>query len=491
MHDLGMLDDVDYDDAMSQSLWWSGFGPPPKPSVVLYPAPKNEFQRYPYFLSYVREYLEKKYGDELLYQGGLDVYLSIDPRLQAAAEASVAHEMRNSAPPLEMSLVSLDPATGMIKALVGGRDFYGDYKGAQVNLAVSKFPPGSSFKAFTAAASLESGRPASIRLYAPETITKPGCRTGCVIKNSSPGESGNWDMATAMGMSINTWFVNLIDEIGFQRVVDLVHRLGVNPTPGPDGFNHQLTLGKNETSPLEMASGYSVFANRGVKADPTPVAKVVRPDGVVLEDNTPPHGTPVMNPIVADWMSQVLRTPIEKGTATGSVKLDRMAAGKTGTVDGHTNAWFVGYVPQLATAVWIGHSDEFRTIYLPGEGEVFGAGPPARAWNAFMNQALVDVPVVNFNPPEPLPPPEQLAVPLPGEQLVKEEVHRPPARTPGVRSIPEDCGGPCVVNPVVQAPQAAAPVPRTTPRPASTAPATAAPPTTAAATTAPSGGGSP
>jgi penicillin-binding protein 1A len=476
MHDLAMLDDVDYDDAMSQDLWWSGFGPPPKPSVVLYPAPKNEYDRYPYVMDYARRYLEQKYGDDQLYQGGLEVYLSIDPRLQAAGEASVADTMRATRSPLEMSLVSVDPATGMVKALVGGRDF----AASQVNLALSKFPAGSSFKAYTVAAALENGLPASIRRYAPETITKPGCRGGCLVKNSSPGESGNWDMATATGMSINTWFVNLIDEVGVNKVVDLVHRLGLDPKTDKYGFNYQLTLGKNEVTPLEMASGYGVFANRGVRADPTPVAKVVRADGVVLEDNTQAHGTAVLNPIVADWTSQVLRTPIEKGTATGSVKLDRMAAGKTGTIDEHTNAWFVGYTPQLSTAVWIGHSDGLYPIYMPGEGEVFGAGPPARTWNAYMNQALFGVPVVNFNPPEPLPPPEQIAVPLPGEQLVKEEVRRPPARTPGIRSIPEDCGGPCVVNPVVQAPQAPAPVPRPT-----------APPPTSAATTAPSGGGSP
>jgi penicillin-binding protein 1A len=489
MHDLVMLDDVDYDDAMSQDLWWSGFGPPPKPSVVLYPAPKNEFQRYPYVMDYARRYLEQKYGDELLYQGGLEIYLSLDPRLQAAAEASVADTMRATSSPLEMSLVSVEPATGMVKALVGGRDFYGDYKNAQVNLALSKFPAGSSFKAYTVAAALENGIPASFGQYAPEMLYRPGCNSVCPIKNSSAGESGYYDMPTATGMSINTWFVELIEKVTVPKVADLVHRLGLNPLQDKYGFTYQLTLGKNEVTPLEMASGYSVFANRGVRAEPTPVAKVVRADGVVLEDNTPPHGTAVLNPIVADWTSQVLRAPIEKGTATGSVKLDRMAAGKTGTIDNHTNAWFVGYTPQLSTAVWIGHSDGIYPIYMPGEGEVFGAGPPARTWNAFMNQALFGVPVVNFNPPEPLPPPDQIAVPLPGEQLVREEVRRPPARTPGIRSIPEDCGGPCVVNPVVQAPQAPAPVPRATAPPPSTAAPTT--PTSAAATTAPTGGGSP
>jgi penicillin-binding protein 1A len=477
MRDINLLTEDEFGVAMKQKLWYSAFGEPPEPSVVFHPAPRNTFSRYPFVVDYVREYLEGKYGAEQLYQGGLQIYASIDPRLQDAAEAVVNDTMRGTQDPLDMALVAVEPATGLIKAMRGGRE--PDYQSGaqQVNLARGKFPAGSSFKAFTVAAALEKGMPATYGFYAPYAVTKPGCNGGCQVVNAAAGEAGYYDMVTATGMSINTWFVDMIERVGIDRTVDLVHRLGLKPLEDKVyGFNYQMTLGKNEVTPQEMAGGYAVFANRGVKADPVPVAKVVKADGTVLEDNTQPHGIAVMNPIVADWVSEVLRAPIEKGTATGVVKLDRMAAGKTGTYLDHTNAWFVGYVPQLATAVWIGHRNGNQTIVMPGEGPVYGAGPPARTWNAFMNEALRDVPVQNFTPPLPLPKPEELAVPLPGERLVLDESRSPAPRGPSPREIPQDCGGPCVVTP---SPTAPAPAPRP-PAPLFTLP----PPASAPATTA-------
>jgi penicillin-binding protein 1A len=450
MFEVGALTDGDYALALEQELWWAGFGAPPRPMTVVHPPPRNQNDRYPYVVDHIRVYLEERYGDDMLHHGGLQVYASMDPRMQAAAENAVTNGLSGTAPPLEMSLVSVEPSTGLVKALVGGRD----WNDSQVNLALSKFPPGSSFKGFTVATALEQGLPASTAFYAPEALYRPGCRGSCEVGNAVGGESGYRDMTSATGMSVNTWFVLLIERLGVNKVVELADRLGVHPVKDAIyGFNYQLTLGKNEVTPLEMASGYGVFANRGVRADPTPVALVLDSDGRVLEDNRQPRGIAVMNPIVADWTNEVLRAPIERGTATGSVKLDRVAAGKTGTIDGHTNAWFVGYVPQLSTAVWVGHRDSnTRTLYMPGEGEVFGAGPPARTWNAFMNEALAGTTAFGFNPLAPLPPPDQAVVPLPGETIVQAEVRGPGFGGPRVGDIPRDCNGPCVVSPVVIAP---------------------------------------
>lgn len=479
MLQTGALNDADYAIAVDQGLWWSGFGPPPRAMTVLYPPPRTANDRYVYMVDYIRRYLEDRYGDERLHHGGLEVYASVDPRLQDEAEAAVADTLRGSPPPLSMSLVSVEPSTGLVKALVGGRGF----DDSEVNLALSRFPPGSSFKAFTVATALEQGIKPSSGYYAPERLY----RYGKSVVNASAGESGYRDMYGALGMSINTWFVLLIERVGVDNVLQLAERLGVHPaTDARYGYNYQLTLGKNEVSPLEMAAGYAVFANRGVRVAPAPVAKVLDADGTVLEDNTQPHRTMVMNPVVADWVSDVLRAPIEHGTATGVVKLDRVAAGKTGTVDGHTNAWFVGYVPQLSTAVWIGHRDSnTRTIYLPGEGEVFGAGPPARTWNRFMTAALREVPVAGFAPLAPLPSPDQAIVPLPGESIVQEEVRRPGSRPARIGAIPEDCGGPCVVSPAVTAPVLP---PAPAPAPVTTATSTTTPSST---TSNPTGGGPP
>ncbi len=442
MRDLGMLSEADFNAQTDQAIWYAGYGPPPKPMTVVYPPPAANYGKYPYYLDYIRTYILDNYGPDTLYRGGLTIIAAIDPRLQQMAEESVSNTLSGTAPPLEMSLVSVEPATGMVKALVGGRD----WNASQVNLALGGslgMQPGSSFKAFTVAKAFEEGYSADTEYFAPGVLNIAGCGGSCAIRG---GTGGIITMRTAAAQSVNTYFAQLVLDLGPDNVAELANRLGVSritiPAKNKEGhYNLGLTLGAFEVSPLDMAAGFSVIANHGVKPGVTPVARISGPDGAVLEDNTAPHGKRVLNAAAADWTADLLRGPIESGagTAHDAVRLGRMAGGKTGTAQDYKAAWFVGFVPQLATAVWMGYSDTPKPLVnIKGVGQVFGGTWPARTWNAFMNRALEGVPEIKFTPPGLLPAPSSGIRHIPDTATIPE--------------IPHDCNGPCIVTPTLTSP---------------------------------------
>ncbi len=435
--------------ARRQHIWFAPLGPPPGPATVVQAQPEGGATAYPYFVDYVRRVLEQRYAHRQLYRGGLRIETTIDPRLQAMAEASVAETLEGTSAPLEMSLVSVDPASGHVRALVGGRDF--DL--SQVNLALggsAGMQPGSSFKTFVLATALEHGIDPETMLEAPASAEFPGCDPTCTINNSDFEDHGQMTLRAATAASVNTVFAGLIDQLGPTEVAEMAQRLGVSAIDPARPYGISLALGAYEVSPLDMAAGYATLANRGVRQEVTPILRVLDRRGNVLEDHTDPEGEAVLNPIIADTVSDVLQGVIQGGTGE-SADIGRPAAGKTGTAQEYRAAWFAGYTPQLSTAVWMGYSDVPRPLLgIKGLGSVTGGSFPAQTWQRFMVQALDGVPVVDFVPPGPLPelvPDATVPVvevteepPLPaapdpfgagaGEQL-------PPA------VIPNDCGGPC------------------------------------------------
>jgi penicillin-binding protein 1A len=447
MHDLTItepdgtkrqvLDDAGLQDALSQTLWFAAYGPPPAPLTVYYPPSVAVYDKYPFYLDYIRVYLLDKYGPDTLYRGGLTIVAAIDPRLQGLAETAVGNTLSGTKAPLEMSLVSVEPATGMVKALVGGRD----WNASQVNLALggsAGMQPGSSFKAFTMAKAFEEGYSPETEYNAPGILYLGGCGAKCAIRG---GTGGIITMRTAAAQSVNTYFAQLVLDLGPNNVAELANRLGVTRITLDKQYNVGLTLGAFEVSPLDMASGFSVIANHGVKPGATPVAKVLGSDGGVLEDNTAPHGKRVLNAAAADQTAELLRGPIESGagTAHATAQIGRMAGGKTGTAQDYKAAWFVGFTPQLATAVWMGYSDTPKPLVnIKGVGQVFGGTWPARTWAAFMRPAHDGLPVINFTPPGILPPPSSGIRHVPDGVVIPE--------------IPHDCGGPCVVTPTLTSP---------------------------------------
>ncbi len=276
-------------------------------------------------------------------------------------------------------------------------------------------------------------------------------------------------MAPAIAESSNTYFSQLAYEVGPNNVAKMANRLGVTSLdPTRTNYNTGITLGVESVSPLDMAIAYSTFENHGVKNDPTPVVKMTDPQGTVLEDNTvaparrcSTRPSPTPSPTCCGARSPTAR-PARPCPAFG-----RPAAGKTGTTNNNADVWFVGYTPQLTTAVWIGHTDGIHALKGFGTGPVFGGTVPAQIWKAFMTPALDGQPALDFPVPGPLPPPGAGF----GDAAIQPDVRRPNERS--VPDLPTDCGGPCIVTTPLTSP----------PPPATSPPSTAAPPTTDTTTT--------
>ncbi|MCA1671491.1 MAG: penicillin-binding protein, partial [Actinobacteria bacterium] len=437
------ISQAQHDEAVLERLVNVGVDPPPEgPATLVHPL-ELQTATEPYFVDAVRRYLSAKYGDDLVYKGGLRVETSLDPRLQDMAEASVSSALAGTSPPLEMALVTVEPATGYVTALVGGRDF----AASQVNLALGDCPdgparkdgpvclggggtgrqPGSSFKPITLAKAFEQGIGPSRVYSGPSSYTFPNCAGDCTVNNVESGGYGAISLRQATAYSVNTVYAQLVVDVGVPETAEMAHRLGLTMV-SPDGLRRDgepygaaLTLGAAETSPYDMAAAFSVFANRGQQQPATPVVKVTDASGNVLEDNTKRKPRRVLAEAVADNVNDVLKGVVQFGTGTGAdIGRPEGTAGKTGTSENFGDAWFVGYTPSLSTAVWMGHSDsrEKPLRNIKGTSIVYGGTIPARTWRSFMEEAVKDVPPTDFPPP----------VALAGD--IAAGPRRPPEQTP-------------------------------------------------------------
>ncbi len=403
MLEQGVIDQISHDQAVAQSVWLATAGDPPldSPVTLIYPAERQE-TAYPYFLDYVERYMAERYGPDAVYKQGYEIYTTLDRHMQDEAERSVKETLSGTEAPLEMSLVAVEPLTGFVKALVGGRDF----ATSRVNLALgsdgggSGRQPGSTWKPLVLATALEKGIPVNKRYS--------GANNYCVgdycAKNYGGGSYGSVDLKTATRRSINTVFVQLIEEVGVAENMALANRLGV-ATEKYDPARHGLSvaLGALDVSPIDMASAYGVFGARGERAEPTPIVRLLDSLGQVVEDNVSPVRKRVLEERVADTMNDVLRHVFDPGSTAAGKGLDRPAAGKTGTTDNSGNAWFVGYTPTLSTAVWMGKTTNQKDMGpVKGVGKVTGGTWPARTWQSFMKGALAGQPATDFTEPAPI-----------------------------------------------------------------------------------------
>lgn len=333
------------------------------------------------FIDYVSQQIAKKYGDDALYKEGLQIYTTLDPDKQHAAVQALQQLPDNYTDDKGLTqpqgaLVSIDPQTGHILAMVGGR---GQDSFNRATQAVRQ--PGSSFKPFVYLTALQHD-------MTPDTVMedKPVSYGGWSPRNAERTYSGSMTLSDALAHSVNTVAVQLADKVGTQNIIANAKKMGITTLEDKDN-NLAMALGglTRGVTPLEMASAYGTFANKGVHVKPTAIVKVLDRNGNVLEDESSSasdeNKTRVMSEKEAAEMTTMLEGVITHGTGTAAA-IGKPAAGKTGTTDENKDAWFVGYTPDIVTAVWIGDDSGSHSL-----GEVYGGTIPAQIWQQYMSSA--------------------------------------------------------------------------------------------------------
>ncbi|HSH60963.1 MAG TPA: PBP1A family penicillin-binding protein [Acidimicrobiales bacterium] len=375
----------------------------PVPVKVFTPLPPPD----DYFVEEVKQRLlaDERLGEtgqeryNAVFKGGLQIYTTLDPKQQRQAEQRRNEVLSPTVTKgrFTSSLVAVEPSTGYVRAMVAGDDF----GTAKYNLATQGTrQPGSSFKPYVLLAALEAG-------YSPNDIVDGSSPCTIKVRGFQPYSPGNYEGSTggrmsitdATARSVNCAYARLGVDVGLDKVVDMAVRLGLpkkrlEPYPS-------ISLGAEEATPLEMASAYAAMANDGYYREPRFVEKVLdRNNKVVFEG--PDKGRRAVSVQTARVATSVLQTVVERGTGTRARVPGRQVAGKTGTSQEYENAWFVGFTPQLATAVWMGSTEGNVPMTNVGGIRVTGGSYPARIWSAFMGDALADRPAVPFPLPDPV-----------------------------------------------------------------------------------------
>ncbi|WP_126428958.1 transglycosylase domain-containing protein [Brevibacillus marinus] len=342
----------------------------------------------PYFRDYVAKLVKEKYGidEEKFIHGGLKIYTTLDYEMQKKAEQVIAKHMAKADPELQVALLAVEPATGQIKAFVGGRD----YAKSQYNRVLAKRQPGSSFKALLYLAALDQG-------FTPLTLMKsePTVFTYDNGKQYAPRNFGNkyaHDYITlqqAIATSDNIYAVKTIEQLSPQVLVEQAKKMGI--TSELEAVP-SLALGSSPVSPYEMTTAYATIANLGERANPIAIAKIVDSEGNVLVEEKQER-VPVADPVSSFLLTQMMQSVFEPtGTAHRVAHLlNRPVAGKTGSTD--YDSWLIGFTPELVATVWVGY-DEGRKI-----DPVRDAPLAAPIWAEFLESALSDRPPTLFEMP--------------------------------------------------------------------------------------------
>jgi len=351
----------------------------------------------PYFVEYVKQILIEKYGVAKVFKGGFNIYTTLEPGMQIAAEGAIKQILYEPEDP-SAALVAMDPKNGFIKAMVGGKDF-GDMK---FNLATqAKRQPGSTFKVFALIAALEQG-------VSPNMTFNPNGTIIYDIAGSEPWEVSNVggesfdtnevSIIDATARSINVAYAQVIMRVGGYAVSKIANDMGIE-TP-LEGFP-AIGLGGLTTgvSPLEVCTAFSTIADYGKRHDPVAILKITDKDGKILEEHKE-ESKQVITPINAYRAIEIMEQVILRGSGTRARLEDRQTAGKTGTTQETENVWFTGFTTNLTACVWIGYPEINKKITdIHGE-RVQGGIQPAMIWKLFMEQAVKNLPIEKFTEPE-------------------------------------------------------------------------------------------
>ena len=345
--------------------------------------------RAPYFVNYVKDELVARYGAGRVFGGGLKVTTTIDLDLQLKARAAIEKVLGNPDGPAA-ALVAIDPQSGAVKAMFGGRNF----RHSQFNLAAqAKRQPGSAFKPIVLAAAMDEGISPITSLESHPVSIDAGDRIWKVT-NYDHTYLGRVSLSRALVSSDNTVYAQLTDLVGPRAIVKTAHTLGIQSRLAP---YFSIGLGSGAVSPLEMARAYATIANDGRRVDgsefenrPRVVEQVERFRSSRVDTNSP-IPTQVMDEGHAELLTDILEDVVRLGTGKRAAIPGRQIAGKTGTTDNYGDAWFVGYTPELVVAVWVGYPDALTPMLTEFNGEpVAGGTLPAMIWKAFMEKVPED-----------------------------------------------------------------------------------------------------
>ncbi len=331
---------------------------------------------------------------QAVYKGGLSIHTTLDPVAQGSAEKAVADILPDSGGRFNAAVASVDPATGAVRALVGGADF----DRSRFNLATDGAgrQAGSSFKPFTFVAALEAGYlPQDVVLGSePCPISNPDGEPDPWLPGNVEGQfAGALTLSDATIQSVNCAYARLVKVVSPARVVDVSKRLGITNPLAPD---LSITLGSQGVTPLQMATAYATLAADGMRHTPYMVERVSDASGRVLIEGRVP-GTRAISSEHARMTTAVLADVVKRGTGRAASIRGWSVAGKTGSTDNNADAWFVGYTPTLATAVWMGSPvGRVPMINVGGVARVYGGTFPARIWSAYTAGALAGQPSQSF-----------------------------------------------------------------------------------------------
>jgi membrane carboxypeptidase/penicillin-binding protein len=351
----------------------------------------------PFFTEIIRRELEEEFGANLLYRGGIVIESTLNMDLQRSATEAVnmgiaayeaRHPRKGGAQPVQAAFIALDPSSGEIKALVGGRDF----SSSPYNRAIqARRQPGSAFKPVIFSAALASGFPPTRLLRdEPFEIKRRGSPVFVPV-NYSGRYNGPVTMRTAMEKSLNAASIDLLLEVGYQPVMDMAQKLGIQTDLKP---YPSLALGVFDVSLLEMVSAYGTFTNRGILVNPRYIRRVLNRQGQVLWE-PPLRLSDALSPETAYLTTSLLEGVVQRGTARRAAALGWPMAGKTGTTDDYRDAWFIGYTPKLAAGVWVGF-DKTSTL---GHGEA-GSRAALPIWINFMKKTGSGISPDDFEVPD-------------------------------------------------------------------------------------------
>ncbi len=418
-----------------------------------------------YFVDFARSTLFDRYGQARVYAGGLRVTTTLDLGLQRAAEHAIAHALPDAKSDPAAALVSMDPQTGEILAMAGGRNWDTNKLNYATGIGGSGRQAGSAFKAFTLATAMQQGYDLNAYWKGPSTIAIPQCPDPTQPDglwhpvNAGDGEAGTFSLAGATAHSVNTVFAQLVAQLGPASVVDMAHTLGIR-SDLPEVCS--VTLGSVAVNPLEMTNAYATLDAQGVRHWATPLLQVKMSGGRV-DGDIASVGEQVIAPNDANLVTSALEGVVRGGTGTSAAIIGFPVAGKTGTANENVDAWFCGYTVQLVTCVWIGWPEgEIPLENIHGVPSVYGGTIPAAIWHEFMTVAMQGQTPTSFPVPSfdgytigpsvvvssPVPSPSPSITPSASPTSSPKPTHSPkPTESPSPTDPPSPTGSPSPSGP--------------------------------------------